>query len=448
MAVFSPRCVISRKFWPILGALASLLAIHHIWTSGFCQRAVSPYPERKKQYDSTRKDRLACEYLPGANETLVVLRTGSTELEAKLSVHLNTTLRCYPNRLIFSDSECTYEKENIIDALETVSTKVKEDHPDFSLYRRLRSHGRDALTADETHGTSGGKLEESWTGHQENSGWKLDKWKFLPMVNRTLHDFPSMKWYVFVEADTYILWSSLLQYLATLDHRVPYYSGVRVFINDIGFAHGGSGFIVSQSAMNRVVDHYTKNQLEFENFTDNHWAGDCVLGKAFSEAGVKLTDAWPIIQGDHPGIVPYFGPDGRPAPPVDKRIWCSATVSYHHVQPDVIRDLWRFEQEQLHPQFRPLQHREFFEEYVLERMNDSRHDWDNESSKSVGIAADFDTCRTWCERDTQCLQFSLNVDGQCKHFDLPRLGGFVEGVRSGWMHGRIRHRMAALPSCD
>jgi hypothetical protein len=173
-----------------------------------------------------------------------------------------------------------------------------------------------------------------------------------------------------------------------------------------------------------------------------------VLGKAFSEAGVKLTDAWPVIQGDHPGIVPYFGPDGRPAPPVDKRIWCSDTVSYHHVQPDVIRDLWRFEQERLQPQLRPLQHREFFEEFILEHMNDSRHDWDNESSKVVGIATDFDTCRTFCERDMQCLQYSLNVDGDYRHFDLPRLGASTKGVRSGWMNSRIRHRMAALPPCD
>jgi hypothetical protein len=90
----------------------------------------------------------------------------------------------------------------------------------------------------------------------------------------------------------------------------------------------------------------------------------------------------------------------------------------------------------------------FFEEFVLEHMNDSRHDWDNESSKTVGIAAGFDTCRTLCERDMQCLQYSLNVDGQCKHFDLPRLGGSAKGVRSGWMDGRVRHRMAALPRCD
>jgi hypothetical protein len=33
---------------------------------------------------------------------------------------------------------------------------------------------------------------------------------------------------------------------------------------------------------------------------------------------VKLTDAWLIVQGDHPGIVPYSAPDGRPASPAEK----------------------------------------------------------------------------------------------------------------------------------
>ena len=46
---------------------------------------------------------LPCHDLPGANETLVVLKTGAGEIEEKLPIHLNTTFRCYPNTVIFSD---------------------------------------------------------------------------------------------------------------------------------------------------------------------------------------------------------------------------------------------------------------------------------------------------------------------------------------------------------
>lgn len=60
---------------------------------------------------------LPCRSLPGANETLVILRTGSTELEERLPVHLSTSFRCFPNHLIFSDLDEDYHGEHILDAL-------------------------------------------------------------------------------------------------------------------------------------------------------------------------------------------------------------------------------------------------------------------------------------------------------------------------------------------
>ena len=330
-----------------VAVLVSLFVCYDVWVSLWRPRAGWLEADTHSLGSSVKKEHLACRSLPGANETLVVLKTGATELEAKVLVHLSTTLQCYPHRLLFSDTAEALKDQPIIDALESVSSHVRENHPDFELYRWLRDHGRGVLASDEILGMVNETGDESWTGHAENPGWKLDKWKFLPMVNRTLHEYPEMKWYVFIEADTYILWASLLEYLATLDHSKPYYAGVKVFIGEVGFAHGGSGFIVSQPAMRLVVDHFNTHQRELEEFTDGHWAGDCVLGKAFTDADVQLTDAWPIMQGDYPGIVPYVTPDGRPMPFTDERIWCNPTISYHHMEPAMVEDLWQFEQQWL-----------------------------------------------------------------------------------------------------
>lgn len=295
---------------------------------------------------NTEDSHLPCWTLPGADSTLVILKTGSTELEAKLPVHLSTTLQCIPHSLLFSDAAEVFRGRTVLDALESVSPSLKDTNPDFELCRTLREHGRAAL--DQKNGlTSNGTFEESWTGHQENPGWKIDKWKFLPMVNRTYHEYPNMKWYVFMEADTYISWPSLLSHLSGLDPSKPHYSGVQVYIDGVKFAHGGSGFIVSQSAMQLVVEHFRLHQGELEAYTDAHWAGDCVLGKAFADAGVKLQSAWPVMQGDYPGIVPYIKDDGRPMPPIDERIWCNLAVSWHHMEADMVEDLWQFEQELL-----------------------------------------------------------------------------------------------------
>lgn len=134
--------------------------------------------------------RTSCQNLPGADEVLVIMKTGSTELEARLPVQLSTTLQCFPNLMLFSDSAEVFQGHTIIDALESVSPSSKNNNADFELYRRLRAHGRESLALDELHGMPNEATQESRTGNAENPGWKLDKWKNLPMVNRTLHEYP------------------------------------------------------------------------------------------------------------------------------------------------------------------------------------------------------------------------------------------------------------------
>lgn len=284
-----------------------------------------------------------CSNLQGANDTLVVLRTGSTEIDDRLLVHLSTSLRCFSHYLIFSDLEEDYRGEHIIDALDSVSDGIKANHEDFEIYRRLQQHGREILDPSELSGSP--EAFEKMSGNAQNPGWKLDKWKFMPMVNRTMQEYPDMKWYVFIEADTFLLWSMLLQYLALLDHTKPYYLGAGTCLGEHLFAHGGSGFVVSQPAMRQVTQHYTSYKAEVEALTDRQWAGDYVLGKTFSDAGVPCTDTWPHFQGDYPGLVAYAGPDGRYGPAASLREWCSNTISYHHMSSDMIKDFWDFEQQ-------------------------------------------------------------------------------------------------------
>lgn len=286
---------------------------------------------------------LPCSNLEGANDTLVVLRTGSTEIDDRLLVHLSTSLRCFSQYLIFSDLEEHYHGEHIIDALSSVSDDIKASHEDFEIYRRLQHHGRAILDPSELSGSP--EEFEKMSGNAQNPGWKLDKWKFMPMINRTMHEHPDMKWYVFIEADTFLLWSMLLQYLSLLDHTKPYYLGAGTCLGEHLFAHGGSGFVVSQPAMRQVTQHYTVHKAEIEALTDREWAGDYVLGKTFNDAGVPCTDAWPHFQGDYPGLVAYAGPDGRYGPAASLREWCVPTISYHHMSLGMIRRLWDFEQQ-------------------------------------------------------------------------------------------------------
>ena len=46
------------------------------------------------------------------------------------------------------------------------------------------------------------------------------------MIRQTLEKYPDKKWYIFVESDTYIFWSTLLSYLAGRTERVRLFPDV------------------------------------------------------------------------------------------------------------------------------------------------------------------------------------------------------------------------------
>jgi hypothetical protein len=321
-----------------------LIALYLLWSIADLGHSSTIHAGRTSEEPAPQTE-LKCKSLPGADKTLVVLRTGSTELDDRLAIHLSTSVECFPNYLIFSDLEEDYGEEHIVDALTHVSPQIIENNADFALYRRLRKDGRSSLDPSELAGSPDRFAVMS--GKENNPAWKLDKWKFLPMVNQTLHQQPDMDWYVFIEADTFILWSMLQQYLNLLDSSKPIYAGSQMFISGVLFAHGGSGFVVSKPALQMVVDHYAAHKAEIEKETDAHWAGDCVLGKAFTDSGVPFKNAWPAFQGDYPGLVPYAKADGRSVPDESLREWCHPTISYHHMSPAMVQDLWHFEQDWL-----------------------------------------------------------------------------------------------------
>jgi hypothetical protein len=411
-----------------------------------------------------------CRGLKGAEDTVVILRTGSTELDDRFRVHLSTTTLCYAHFLVFSDLEEDYHGEHILDALSTVDDDIRTNHPDFDIYRRIQTQGRAALNASELGGSP--EAFERMGGNAENPGWKLDKWKFMPMLNRTIHEYPDKKWYVFIEADSFLIWSMLLQYLSLLDPTEPYYIGSGSCMGEDLFAHGGSGFVASQPAMLLATQHYAANRAQIETLTDQQWAGDYVLGKSFNDAGVSTTDAWPHFQGDYPGLVAYAGPDGRYGTVGLPREWCAPTISYHHMSSDMIEGLWNFEQQWISayenvslalerlrrraekrlmtgPQSSDtLRHGDVFKEYVMPQMMDGKADWDNLSDEDAAEVDNVDECRARCDANPDCKQYLFVQEiGQCKTRVDPRLGKPAEGIQSGWIEDRVLNFAHKMPAC-
>ena len=381
----------------------------------------------------------------------MIMKTGATEIQDKLSTHLRTTLTCYPHYLIFSDyEEHLNSGQHILDALKYVSPSIKESHQDFDLWRRLRdNNGRAGLLPSELSGTNSTFKDEPV--RVQIPGWKLDKWKFLPMVAQTLHHYPDKHWYVFVEADTYVFWSSLLPYLNALPWTDNYYIGAKTGHEDIIFAHGGSGFALSRSALEKVVLSFSSSQKEWEAFTDRYIAGDHILGAALTKAGVRLRPSSPSWQGEP---VSHFDFQS------DKGAWCQTAVSYHHESPSEIEDLWNFEQTWIAEAEKPsnisstylqepklLRHRDVFEKYVLPRTMQPRSNWNVDGTPKDSAATSLSECKAFCKQEPACLQYALHYGGECTTTTKLSLGEAAESVESGWMPERVQECFNDMEEC-
>ncbi|KAJ5726279.1 uncharacterized protein N7483_007636 [Penicillium malachiteum] len=433
-----PRRRFSRRFIAI-AALIVLFFLYNLFS--FNSHSIRSQSPSNTQYDSTTGEPAPlCPPLPGVDDILVVMKTGVTESREKVPIHFSTTLRCIPHYVIYSDFEEEIQGVQIHDALRTMDTGVTERVPDFDLYNRLKVLGREGLEQDDFADEANSAI-----GKPNNPGWKLDKWKFLPMAQEALRYKPDAKWFVFMEADTYISWPTLLSWLVRFDSTKPQYLGTETQIAETIFAHGGSGFMLSNPALKLASEQYDARRAELDEYTDMHWAGDCVLGKVLADAGVDLHFSWPILQNSNLGELDEFTKELYRLP------WCFIAVAFHHLSSSDIENLWKFEQKRWHEKNkRILLHSDVFREWLYPAMSTqpTKLNWDNLADEEQLQATTFDDCRDACTAQKTCVQFAFR-DGVCFTGSRPRLGNpRLTGYSvSGWVMDRVRHMMDKSGLC-
>ncbi|KAL4941639.1 hypothetical protein BDV06DRAFT_177909 [Aspergillus oleicola] len=428
-----------RRRIAVVATVLSLLLVYHFTYGSLPSTTTtssSPSANNNAYPSSSQVSQIpTCPPLPGIEDILVIMKTGVTEALEKVPVHFQTTLRCIPNYVIYSDFEEKIGDVQVHDAFRNVDPLVKQNNPDFQIYNRLSKRGREGLEshdfADEAN---------SAIGKPNNPGWKLDKWKFLPMVKEAYEHKPDAKWFVFMEADTYYSWPTLLAWLSHFDASKPYYIGTETQIADVIFAHGGSGFMLSNPAMKLAATEYAERTDELHEYTDQHWAGDCVLGKVLSNVGVQLSFSWPILQNTNIGELDEFTTTFYRKP------WCFPAVAFHHLSPSDVRFLYDFERERLAKGSRPLLHSDVFKELIFPELSSVRDNWDNLSDQEQPTLITFQECQSYCEGAVGCVQFVMR-DGKCYTGATPRLGSKNLSVRSGWMINKIEEMVEQAPKC-
>ncbi|KAL4982511.1 hypothetical protein BDW68DRAFT_195266 [Aspergillus falconensis] len=335
-----------------------------------------------------------------------------------------------------------FEGYHIHDVLSGISAEMQESAPEFEFYREVHRNRHRIMGFIEEN------AEEENTSSFRRKAWDLDKWKFLPGVQMALEQKPDAKWFVFIEGDTFLVWSNLLNWLERLDSREPDFLGLPVTMEGQLFAYGGSGWVLSRAAIQQVTRHMVPLKEHYEDFTNRSAYGDLVLGHVVEQSGFQLTGAWPLIQRETPSTMEYT-----------KDVWCYPVVTFHHVDATEIKAIWDVEQEIIaagdkHEVPPPLLHFDVFNRLVYPRLAGRIDDWDNFSDgeeKTLNTAGDeeFEICKRYCEDDAQCVQFRV-TPRKCTLSHSITLGWEADesiNSTSGWMMGRI-DQMKTSVSCE
>ena len=254
----------------------------------------------------------------------VVLKTGAGDGE-KNRAYLSTVASCITNILIVSDHEEKIGDRMAVDVLADLPASYAIDNADFQTYAQHKKAHADGGTV--TH---------------SREGRRLDRFKFLPMVDKAYELNPRARWFVFLESDVYIFWDTLFRLLDQYDYSQEYYMGAPAPGSDNrSFAYGGAGFVLSQGLMKNLIP--PKGSLEggldsrlsvrYEDWAKDNARGDAVLANAIRNAtGVTLSALYPTFSGDDLLNVK-----------VDRDRWCVPLLSLHRLSPSEMEALWKWE---------------------------------------------------------------------------------------------------------
>jgi hypothetical protein len=206
------------------------------------------------------------------------MKTGASEAFSKVPAQLITNLKCLPEFLIFSDMEQEIGGYKIHDSLDRVLDPVKTNNRDFDAYFRQRQCAADQETCNQNVDF-------------EQEKWDLDKYKNIHIAEKAFNMRPNYDWYLFVNADAYVVWPTMLHWLKELDHTEPLYIGSKTSVNNFHFGDGGSGYVVSHRAMRDLFESEHNVANRWDEATKRHCCGDLMFAKALQEAtGISVND--------------------------------------------------------------------------------------------------------------------------------------------------------------
>ncbi|ORY37432.1 hypothetical protein BCR33DRAFT_854721 [Rhizoclosmatium globosum] len=224
----------------------------------------------------------------------IALKTGNETLN-RAKVQLDTFLKGFNHLVVISDAP-----------------NVLQGHVVHDVYTGLYNTTKPGRRDDEDDVKPGSGLDDNTPGWFVHTSPKTslpvlkkyqldvligfrqrDAHKFLPGLRLLYKTYPDMPWYLMIDDDAFVFMHSLSEYVKLFSHTKPYYIGnMNVFVGCDGvtefgqgpaFAHGGSGILVSNAAMKKVLDGVDGCIVKYRDC----FFGDVRVALCMRDVGVK-----------------------------------------------------------------------------------------------------------------------------------------------------------------
>lgn len=120
-----------------------------------------------------------CNAFPDPGNVAIIIKTGATEVYAKLPTLLATILKCVREPLIFSDLEQRLGEHQVHNVLANFTPSAMKGNKDFDIYRTQQQYVADGRAADLPRLSSVPIPSDDWRTNGKSAAWGLDKYKFL-----------------------------------------------------------------------------------------------------------------------------------------------------------------------------------------------------------------------------------------------------------------------------
>lgn len=397
--------------------LFAIIAYAFVWISGFPRQydddELPPDAQRRKTSQAETPHRV------DANQLVVTIKTTALDAYAKLPSTLLLTNTIYHETLnVVSDLQMDIGAFHVHDVLDRFDMNFMVSNPDLERYRRQLHFAQGSIDI--------GMLREADTEKEKEVMARLDKYKYLRMLERAWELKPDRSWYAFVDADTYLVRSNTLAWLGQFDPSEPMF-----FANPPEY--GTNMFVLSGQAMRALLVDREGVIRTWDSRIPGFRSGFDLLTSALStELRLGFNRTWPGISGFHPATAPY-GPG----------FWCEPIIAMDRVPAELASDMWRLQRdrEDYHHIHDPLSFADLWIRFLQpENLFLPRDNWDNLSSNwdnswwnilfegtehkshasghihqhraEDGRAASgedsWEACRESCNNNPHCMQYSYS----------------------------------------